>query len=260
MGNEVLHSGHRERMRERWAKYGGEQFEDHELLEMLLYYALPRCNTNELAHVLMETFGSLNAVLEANEDELSAVSGMGMQSAHLVALAGEAARRYAAAYFGETKNAPILRNVREVVEFLRPRFIGASKEYVYLLLFDSSMRLLDCHMMGVGSISQVVFPIREVLLRADRKHAVAAILAHNHPHGLAVASPEDLQATRYVADALRYMQVNLLEHIVLNETAYMPIIKNSRKSHNRDADPSLLGDVLRQRIEGIAWEADNEAE
>lgn len=139
-----LHDGHRERMRARFCA-DPNGFADHEILEMLLYYIQPRRDTNELAHELIENFGSLGAVLEAGRDRLSGMSGVGESTAVYLSLLGETAKRYTIGKLQpEEGKSDVFDTPEKIVSFLWPRFLGLHTEQAYLLLFDNGMHLLDC--------------------------------------------------------------------------------------------------------------------
>lgn len=258
MAERSLHGGHRARMRERFLTYGDGVFADHELLEQLLYYALPRRNTNDLAHTLIETYGSLSAVLEADEEELAAVAGVGEQTAHLIAVCAALAKRYAAAFVsGETDRRRTITGVREAVDFLRPHYIGVRNERLSLILLDNAMRVVDFTVLGEGSVSTVALPARTVLARAVRKNAAAAILAHNHPDGVASPSNDDIAATKRMAEALRAIDVVLLEHIILTKETFCAVLTGARhleKTAPQGANHETLRDLLQQKVTGFQWE------
>ena len=242
------HAGHRDRMRQKFVDGDAALLADHEILEMLLYTALPRRDTNDLAHRLIETFGSLAGVLEADPNRITALTGLGPNTACFLSLLGEAARRYAADKLKPKNENPVFDTPESVAKFLFPRFIGQTKERAYLLLFDNSMRLLDCFHVGDGSVGSVLMSVRRIAERAYAKQAAAAILAHNHPGGLAMPSGDDLRVTRQLADALELLEVPLIEHFVFTDTAYAPILCHYTPEEKAQYAASSLGDMLRARF------------
>ena len=243
-----LHQGHRARMRERIAN-DPESLLPHELLEMLLYYALPRRDTNDLAHTLIEEFGSLAGVLEADTELLKSVSGISDSSALYLRLIGEIARYYTADKLTPDRESPIFDTPDKIATFMLPRYVGLTVERAYLLLFDNGMHLLDCFHVGDGSVSGVMLSTRRIAERAYRKGAAAAILTHNHPGGMAIASKEDIGVTRHIEDALRLLEVPLLEHFVFSDRAYAPIMRHydCDAPHSEKAASSLC-DILKERL------------
>lgn len=227
MAERPIHAGHRARMREKFLADGGAHFGDHELLEMLLYAVIPRKDTNETAHRLIEAFGSLENVLDASPEELCTVEGIRENAAVFLALVRETAKRYAAAKLNEGEKAsPVFDSPEKIAAFLRPKYLGVTVERAYLLLFDNGMHLLDCRHLGDGEISSVLFSVRKIAEAAYRKRAARVVLAHNHPDGIAVPSGEDLNLTRQVAKALQLLDIPLLEHFIFSKYGYCTVLNH----------------------------------
>lgn len=238
MSDGDLHAGHRERMRRKFsADRDGEHFPDHELLELLLYYSIPRRDTNETAHRLMEEFGSLEKVLDAERERLVSVDGVKENSATLIALVRELARRYAASKMEEDRSLPVFDTPEKIAAFLRPRYVGVTVERAYLLLFDNAMHLLDCRHLGDGEVSSVLVSVRQIAEYAFHKHAAQVVLAHNHPGGIAVPSGDDLALTRRVSQALQILDIPLLEHFIFSDYGYCMVLnpENGEGAGNRAA-------------------------
>ena len=206
------HEGHRERIRRRFLRWGLEGFDDHNVLELLLFYALPRQDTSLLAHTLLDTFGSLDRVFEARPEELLRVPGVGENAAALLRLIPAAARRYLLAKEAER---PVLRDAEALGRFFLPRFLSLRRECVMLLCLDPKMRVLDCRVISEGSFVSADFRLRDILQLVLMYNTRCAVLAHNHVDGLPQASPEDVSATREVARALALVDVELLDHIIV---------------------------------------------
>ena len=230
-----MHENHRQRMMERCQKTGFASFADHEILEMLLYYSKPRCDTNETAHLLLERFGRIDGVFEASIEELTQIDGIGLHSAVLMQLIRESARRYTKAVMQNRKR---FMHIREVAEFANACFVGATSEQLYLFLFDNGMEMIDSTLLTTGAINSAEIPTRIMLEKAIFKKASCAILAHNHPHGMAVPSDSDIQLTYHAAEVLGMINIPLLEHLVFAENRYSCIMK----SHYRlQANNATLG-------------------
>ncbi len=223
-----LHSGHRDRMRERVAAAGATSLADHELLEMLLYYIQPRKDTNETAHLLIEECGSLPAVLEAETERLCRVPYIKENGALYLQLLGELSRRYAVAKFQPEGVSPdvVYDSLEKLAKVLYPRFLGQSKELLIAVLFDARMRMADLFVVAEGSLNSVSMTARAVTQRAYARNAAFCVLAHNHPGGIAAPSQEDVRLTRDMETALELVGVPLIEHLVFTEQAYFPIIAN----------------------------------
>ena len=243
-----LHAGHRDRMRERFSLTGGIGMADHEILEMLLFYALPRRDTNGIAHALIEEFGSLDRVLEADVEALCHVEGISNASALYLRLIGNVAQRYLADKMEPQNRSLLLDTPDKIAQFLWPKFLSHTGECVYLLLFDNSMHLLDCFLVCEGGVSGVAVSTRRITERAYRKGAASAVLAHNHPRGFSIPSGEDIRLTRWLDEALRLLEIPLLEHFVFGAHDYAPIMSKNRAQFPEQYAASSLCDVFRLRL------------
>ena len=217
------HQGHRERKKRQFRDFGLDAFADHEVLELLLFYAIPRRDTNPLAHELLHRFGSLEAVLEASVEELTAVPGMGESAALLLRLAPQIVRRATAPERGRTV---ILDSAGKIGRYLLQRYAGEVREVVYELCLDQKGKLLTCCRVAEGSGASADFNVRTVLMNAIRCGASLVVLSHNHPSGLALASEADHTATARVQRALDTVGIQLLDHIVVADGDYVSMAQN----------------------------------
>ena len=144
-----LHEGHRQRLKERFLREGLDHFEPHTVLELLLFYAVPQRDTNELAHRLIARFGSLDAVFDAAFDELCAVEGIGRNTATLLKLVPDLTRRYLDSADHEQV---LLTSVQAIGDFLRPKFLGRTKEMVFLLCLNNKGGLTYGDFIAEGTI------------------------------------------------------------------------------------------------------------
>ena len=213
-----IHDGHREKMRQRFLKGGLDSFADHEALELLLYYAIPRRDTNPIAHALMERYGSLSAVLTAPVEDLQRVAGIGESAAVLLKLAPQLYRK---ARLSDAEQETVLSSVERVGVYLLERFAGEKNEVVYQLCLDRKGRLLACKKLGEGGIASADLDIRRLVENAILTGASAVILAHNHPSGVALPSQEDYAATDRAKEALAVVGVALTDHIVVADGDYV---------------------------------------
>ena len=174
------HLGHRKRVKKKFLENCGADFNDHELLELLLFYSLPRKNTNEIAHTLIERFGSINNVACASVDELKMVEGVGNNSACLLKLVLSLAKRITK---DSQESGKRLGTLRELVSYVSSYFMGATSEQTYIVLMDSSLRVIDVRLIAIGSIDEIKPLIRNILELVILKRATAVAIAHNHPRG-----------------------------------------------------------------------------
>lgn len=215
-----MHGGHRARMKQRYRTQGLDGFDDHNVLELLLYYAIPRQDVNPIAHRLMERFGSLRAVFDASPEELQQVPGVGENAATLIKLMTDVNRRYLIDR-GKRKTRPCLGETQAAGEFFLPYFHGIREERVYVAFLDDAFRLLACREMFEGGVNFAMLSVRKLVEAALAEHATNLILAHNHPAGQALPSFEDRETTLTVARALQAVQLNLLDHIIVAEDEYI---------------------------------------
>ena len=206
-----LHTGHRGRAKEEFLQRGLDSWADHKVLEMLLFYAIPQGNTNDLAHVLIERFGSFAGVLDASVEELCAVKGVGEHTAVLLRMIPALCGRYVASR-SEVGN--IVDRSAHVREVLAPYFFGASNEMVYLLCLDGKHKVLGVRKITEGSIHAAEVTGRRIVEEAIGLRAAAVILAHNHVSGIAIPSNEDCATTRYLKEILKPIGIELLDHVV----------------------------------------------
>lgn len=206
-----IHDGHRDKMRKRYLATGLEGFAEHEALELLLFYAIPRRDTNPLAHQLIDRYGSLDAVLSAPVEELQTVEGVGESAAvllHLVLPLAERCRLLA-------ERAVILNSSEKAGAYLLRRFSGKKYEVVYQLCLDGKGKLLACKLLTEGSLNGAELNIRKLVGNALLADASAVILSHNHPSGVALPSSEDFTTTGQVRSALEQVGVRLADHIIV---------------------------------------------
>ena len=218
-----VHSGHRRRMKERFLAGGLEGFSDHEVLELILFYAIPRRDVNELSHRLIESFGSYKAVFEAELEDLLAVEGIGENAAVLIRLIAQAFRRYAL-YDEEVF---VYDELEKVGNYAVRLYVGVSVEKLYAMLFDNKMKLLDIVMLSEGSVNSVGISYRTICERAFKKHASSVILIHNHPNGTPYPSAEDLRVSSILRDCLKTFEITLIEHIIVSGRYYRPMFEKS---------------------------------
>ena len=215
-----IHTGHRQRLKERFRQEGLDSFDELHVLELLLFYAIPQGDTNPLAHELLRRFGSLTGVLEAKREELEQVKGLGEHSVTLLRLVTELGRYYAVQRMSMERVLPTL---EKCGEYLVPFFIGQREETVYLLCLDGKCKVLACRKLGQGGVNSVGVPIRRVVETALNTNASSVILAHNHPSGLALPTAEDVQVTKKVATALDLVGVRLADHVIVADQDFVSL-------------------------------------
>lgn len=230
-----IHAGHRQRLKERFLKDGLDNFEEHQVLELLLFYGIPQRDTNEIAHELIRRFGSLSKVLEATPEELGEVKYVGDNVATLFKLITAVARYY---QVNCAMREVILPTIDACGKYLVPYFYGRQNETVFLLCLDAKCKVLCCEKVGEGSVNSAGVPIRRIVELALKNNATSAILAHNHPSGLAIPSGEDIQTTRRVALALDAVEIGLVDHIIVADNDWVSM---SQSGLYRQGECRILG-------------------
>lgn len=215
-----VHEGHRARMRRQLDSAGMDSLSDVQVLEILLYYAIARQDTNPIAHTLLARFGSLAGVLEAPKSELLKVEGIGESAATLLRLIPQLERRH---LISRRENVQILNTTAKCGSYLVPFFHGESEEVVYLLCLDAKCKLLDCVQVHRGDVNVAPISVRKIVKTALDLGATAVILAHNHPAGIALPSQEDLDTTILVRNALRAVNVEMVDHLIVAEDDYVSL-------------------------------------
>ena len=218
MGTESIHKEHRKRLKKRFLDNGLDDFTDIQALELLLFYAIPRRDTNVLAHALLERFGSLSQVLEADAADLKKVNGIGEEAALLLTLMPQLARFY---QVDSAKRVKCLTSLEDCGRYLLPYFFGTRNETVYLLCLDAKGRVLSCSFLAEGRLDRVGLNSRQVVETALEHRATSVILAHNHTSGIALPSREDEETTNMVQAALEAVGIRLADHMVMVEDDFV---------------------------------------
>ena len=220
------HIEHRKRHQKRFLDTNGGDFSDHELIELLLFYSIPRKNTNIIAHELCDRFGTIGKMVEASADELKLVYGVGNNSIALIKLVSIISQRYIAEKNKEQKR---IETIEKAVDYGRNRIFGSTKEVLYATFTDNALNVIDTCLVSVGDLDEAKPVIRNILELCVLKRANAVMLFHNHPMGGIEASAADVNFTTLLERELDMLGINLVEHIVVDNIGYNPILKDIRK-------------------------------
>jgi len=218
-----VHDGHRERMKNKLLEAGLDAFDDHNVLELLLFYSMPRKDTNPLAHELLNHFGSLEAVFEAPADELQKISGIGENTVALIKLIPEVCRRYA---IDKNRSDNVLDSAEKAGKFLIPRYMFERDEVVYIICLDSKCKVLCCKELFRGVANTAEISIRKIAELALAKNAASVIISHNHTSGIALPSYEDEVTTKRIKSALSSMGITLSDHIVVADDDFISMAES----------------------------------
>ena len=214
------HEGHRARMRKQLKTSGMDSLSDVQALEMLLYYAYARQDTNPIAHRLLARFGSLSAVLEAPQEELMRVDGVGEKAAQLIALIPQLERRH---LIDRGSSGRILNTNSKCGVYLVPYFHGETEEVVYLLCLDAKCKVIDCVLVHRGGVNVAGIAVRKIVKAALNCNATSVVLAHNHTSGIALPSPEDRETTLTLKAALDAVGIMLADHIIVADDDFVSL-------------------------------------
>lgn len=214
-----IHDGHRDRMRNKYINKGIDVFEQHEILEMLLFYAVPRKNTNDIAHKLLEACGSLSAVFDAPIDILMR-HGISYNAAVLIHMVPDLSRVYQSDKFDNEEKLITNDNIGE--KMIRV-FAGKTEEAVYAIFLDAKGKELYSGIISRGSARFAPIYAKDLVSISARCNAVSVIIAHNHPSGVAFPSKADIEATADIADALEIIGVRLVDHIIVADRDYISL-------------------------------------
>ena len=216
-----MHEKHRERVKSRFITSGLDDFAPHNVLELLLFYAIPQKDTNELAHSLIEHFGSLDKVFDAPIEELKKIRGISEHSATLIKLIPALARRYTVE---KNKKDVAFNDVDIMGKYFVSKYIGVTVETVLLLSLNNKFNAIDCAVIHEGSVNSCEITVRKLAEIAFKNNASMVVLAHNHPSGLAIPSSADLYTTQQLRAALNLLGIKMLAHIVVAGEDYANIM------------------------------------
>lgn len=218
-----IHDGHRKRMIQRFLTEGLDNFDPVQVLELLLFYCIPRKDTNELAHALIDRFGSVSRVLDAPMAELVKVAGVGENTAAFLHLIKAAGRYY---QVDSARKGRQIRDTEDCGRYLLPYFIGRQVETVFLLCLNANCNVISCRAVGEGEVNSAFISPRSVVEIALAEKASTVVLAHNHPSGVALPSQEDVVVTRRLAAALATVDVNLFDHLIIADDDYVSLAQS----------------------------------
>ncbi len=218
-----IHAGHRSRVRNRFILEGLDAFEEHEVLELLLFYCIPRRDTNELAHRMIKEFGSLAGLFEAEPEEIKKRCKVSANTAILIALIPSLARKYFTIKWGDR---PQLNSSTKAGEYATSLFAGRTYEAFYIICLDSQNRVNYAALVQEGTLTEAPVYPRLVVEAVLRHRASSAILAHNHPGGSLQPSKADIEVTSRVEKALETISVKVVDHIIVAGDRYFSFKEN----------------------------------
>ncbi|MDO9490957.1 DNA repair protein RadC [Acetobacterium sp.] len=217
------HKGHRQRVKKRVISEGIDSFEDHQILELLLFYCLPMKDTNELAHALIRHYGSLSGVFDANPKDLGEQLGVTENTALLLSLIPALARRYQQGKFAAKA---VLSSTTAAGEYTMALFTGRLNEAFYVICLNSQNQVNQATLLHEGTINEAPVYPRLIVETALRHQAASIILAHNHPGGSRQPSPADVAVTKKIKAATEAIAITVVDHIIVAGDGYYSFAEN----------------------------------
>lgn len=198
-------------MLKKYREHGIECFEEHEVLEMLLFLVFSRCNTNNISHALIERFGSVNGVLSADRNELMEVDNIGETASTYLSFIGDFFR-----WLPEREEKRIQLNTpQKIIEYCSPIFAHSTKEMTYILILDSRQNMISRTRLNLGGPDSTTVRAKDIIRNAVIANSYNVVLVHNHTTGSPSPSVADINATRDMYNALRTAGITLVDHIII---------------------------------------------
>lgn len=213
-----LHANHRKRLDSKIEKYGFDSLNEYEQLEYILYVVRPRIDTNEIAHLLIDEFGSLSAVLSTSAKKLQKVEGVGYRTASFISqlnvVSGIVLRSH------EERKKVNFSNQSEMIGYIQTFYIGKKHEVVYIFILDRNNNLIKIQKISDGNNRQTEVYVNKIMMSAMENHAASIVIAHNHPSGNSTPSPEDVSTAHYLREVLGTVGINLLDNVIVSDNNY----------------------------------------
>lgn len=208
---EHLHDGHRQRMRDRFVRHGLSGFSEHEVLEMLLFYAIPRINTNDIAHRLITQFGSLYGVLCADMEDLRKVKGVTENAAILLKMLPAI---YPKCLRANNTDCPLY-YPDDSMRYFQDVYAFDTVEVLRIACLYNDLRIQSCEVIAQGKITRVESTVEDIVRHCTQYDCSNVIIAHNHPETTAMPSAQDIASTHHLFEKLDFYNISLIDHIIV---------------------------------------------
>lgn len=207
-----IHEGHRQRVKSQFLENGISSLLPHQILEILLFYALPRGDTNIIAHRLLERFETISGVFDAPVEELVKIKGVSENVATLIKFIPQLLSAYS---IDSIKNKP-LTELSTIAEYFVSCYLGVRTEQLRVCCLDDNLNVILCNVIQDGGVSTVPVNVRKIVETTYKANSSLIILAHNHPNGIAIPSDVDIKVTRQLKQTLSAVGINLLDHVIVS--------------------------------------------
>lgn len=211
------HIGHRQRLKTKFKSNGLDSFLDHEVLELLLTYSIPRKDTKKSAWSLLDRFGSLSRVLDAKPEELSKVPGIGAETALFIPFVRGMIKRY---FLDDIKGNYTVKTPEDVVTYCRASLEGEKNEFFEIIFLNAKNVILGVERIAGGTINHTTISVRTIVEKSLEKRALSLIFLHNHPSGTPEPSREDITLTQSLVNALSALELSVQDHIIVGKNSY----------------------------------------
>ncbi len=208
-----IHKGHRDRLRNKFIKNGIESLEQHEVLELLLFYAVPQKSTNDIAHELLNRFGNIKELFDAPIESICKTKNVGYSAAVLFKLIPQLLRYYLIT--PDKKQS--LDNYEYYLNYFNSMYVGTSNEQFRVCCLNNSLQVISCDKLSEGTPSEVAVSARMVAEAAFRANSSIVVLAHNHPNALPVPSKDDIRLTNELINSLKAFDIKVLDHVIVGK-------------------------------------------
>lgn len=210
-----IHAGHRQRLKAAMREHGLEPYNDIQVLEALLFYAIPNGDTNPTAHRLLEQFGSFHAVLEADFDELRKVKGIGENAASLICF-----MKQICGYYFKSKNSEISKRVQmesyeDLCKYFERAFVDEKYEQIRVMGLDDRLYMMCEEVISEGDFGRVEVSVKKLAEFCFKNCCNRIVISHNHPNGVALPSAADISLTKDIVELLDELEIELLDHIIV---------------------------------------------
>ncbi len=206
--------GHRGRVKQAYLQTGIDSLHDHNILELLLFYAIPRKDVKDIAYELINKFGSFENVFEANIDDLMSVKGVGENTAVLISLVSDINNRIS---LNKNSSVKALKNSELAREYVKNIIGRAKNEKVLVISLDNELGIIGSHIVSDGTVSCANVEPKKIIECVIKDNAASVIIAHNHPKGDSTPSDTDIAFTIEILQLLRKLGVKLNDHIIVGK-------------------------------------------
>ncbi|MCM1298295.1 MAG: hypothetical protein NC203_05560 [Firmicutes bacterium] len=234
-----LHEGHRQRVKKRFLKHGLDSFTDVQFMETLLFYGIPKKDTNETAHLLLNTFGSVRKVFAASYEDLVKVNGVGDNAASLIKFFQMGSKKYMELSF-EDEDEVLVNNPDKLMDYCQGLFLGMQKEAVYVIALDADLAIISAEQLCSGETDKVWISFRALAKFVYKNNCTRIAITHNHPGGVEMPSRYDMTATEEIAEFLDQIEVELVDHVIVGKGGALSIRKEHSDLHFWKQDYSFI--------------------